>query len=64
MEIEGYLQNIVTSVLKAFKVQYILVNNHVHCKKRLAGFPFPAELTKLSLCGNYLIIPAQGEFGK
>ncbi len=37
-----------------------------HCKKRLAVFPSPAwmSLTKLSLAGNNLIIPNQGEFGK
>ena len=36
----------------------------IHCKKRLALFPFPAgmSLTKLSLAGNYKIIPGQGEF--
>jgi hypothetical protein len=35
-------------------------------KKRLATFPFPAwiSLTKLSLGGNNLIIPVQGEFGE
>jgi hypothetical protein len=34
-------------------------------KKRLAIFPSQAEmsLTKLSLAGNNLIIPGQGEFG-
>ena len=38
----------------------------LHCKKRLATFPSPAGtlLTKLSLGGNTLIIPAEGEFGK
>ncbi len=38
----------------------------LHCKKRLAVFPSPAgmSLTKLSLAGNNLIIPTQGEFGK
>ncbi len=38
----------------------------IHCKKRLAVFPSPAgmSLTKLSLAGDNLIIPAQGEFGK
>ncbi len=37
-----------------------------HCKKRLAVFPSPAgmSLTKLSLAGNYKIIPRQVEFGK
>jgi hypothetical protein len=37
----------------------------VHCKKRLVTFPSPARmsLTKLSLAGNNLIIPCQGEFG-
>jgi hypothetical protein len=35
-------------------------------KKGLAIFPTPAgmSLTKLSLDGNNLIIPAQGEFGQ
>ncbi len=39
---------------------------YLHCKKRLAVFPSPAgmSLTKLSLVGNNLIIPGQGEFGK
>jgi hypothetical protein len=39
---------------------------NVHCKKRLTIFPSPAgmSLTKLSLDGNNLIIPVQGEFGK
>ncbi len=38
----------------------------VHCKKRFLVFPSPAgmSLTKLSLAGKSLIIPAQGEFGK
>jgi hypothetical protein len=38
----------------------------IHRKKRLAIFPSPAgmSLTKLSLVGNNLIIPAQREFGK
>ncbi len=38
----------------------------VHCKKRLAIFPSPAgmSLTKLSLAGNNLIFPDQGEFGQ
>ncbi len=37
-----------------------------HLKKRLATFRSPEgmSLTKISLCGNNLIIPAQGEFGK
>jgi hypothetical protein len=35
-------------------------------KKRLAVFSSPAgmSLTKLSLAGNYYIIPGQGEFDK
>jgi hypothetical protein len=35
-------------------------------KKRFAIFPSPAgmSITKLSLAGNNLIIPAQGEFGQ
>jgi hypothetical protein len=38
----------------------------VHCKKRLSIFPSPAgmSLTKRSVAGKSLIIPAQGEFGK
>ncbi len=37
-----------------------------HCKKGLAVFPAPAgmSLTKLSLGGNNLIFPAQGEFSQ
>jgi hypothetical protein len=37
----------------------------VHCKKRLAIFSSPAEMSiiKLSLAGNNLIIPGQGKFG-
>ncbi len=36
-----------------------------HCKKRLEIFLSPAgmSLTKLSLAGNNLINPGQGEFG-
>ncbi len=38
----------------------------LHCKKRFVIFPSPAGMsfTKLSLDGNNLIIPVQGEFGK
>jgi len=38
----------------------------VHCKKRVAIFLSPAEksLTKLSLAGNNLIIPASPNFGR
>jgi hypothetical protein len=37
----------------------------IHCKKRLSFIPFPAgiSLSKLSLAGNNLIIPGQGQFG-
>jgi hypothetical protein len=37
----------------------------LHCKKWLAEFPSQAgmSLSKLSLAGNHLIIPGQGEFG-
>ncbi len=44
----------------------ILSGKHVHCKKILATFPFPAgmSLTKLSLAWNDLIIPGQVESGK
>jgi hypothetical protein len=36
----------------------------LHCKKRLSIFPSPAGMSLIihSLAGNYLIIPAQGEF--
>ncbi len=36
----------------------------VHCRKRLAAFPYPAgmSLTKLSLARNNKIIPGQGEW--
>jgi hypothetical protein len=38
----------------------------IHCKKRLSVFSSPGgmPLTKLSLAGNNLIVPGQGEFGK
>jgi hypothetical protein len=38
----------------------------MHCKEKFSGFPVPSRmsLTKLSLAGNDLIIPGQGEFGK
>jgi hypothetical protein len=38
----------------------------IHCKKRLSVFPSPARMsiTNLSLAGNNLTIPGQGEFGK
>ncbi len=38
----------------------------LHCKKRLVVFPSPAgmSLTKLSLAGNNLIIPAPAGDGK
>ncbi len=37
----------------------------LHCKKKWTIFPSPAgmSLTKLSLAGNNLIFPIQGEFG-
>ncbi len=37
----------------------------IHCRKRLAIFPSPdgMSLAKLSLMGNTVIIPGQGEFG-
>jgi hypothetical protein len=42
---------------------------HLHCKKSYYTFSSPAAsagklLTKLSLSGNNLIIPDQGEFGR
>jgi hypothetical protein len=43
-----------------------LFKTFLHCKKGLAVFPSPAgmSLIKLSLGGNNLIFPAQGEFGQ
>jgi hypothetical protein len=43
----------------------ILRMHNLLYKKRLSFFPSPAgiELTNLSLAGNNLKIPAQGEFG-
>ncbi len=40
------------------------LNSHIHCKKMLSIFPSPAGMscTKLSLAGNNLVIPGQGEF--
>jgi hypothetical protein len=37
----------------------------LHCKKRFSFFLSPAgiSIAKLSLAGNYQIIPGQGEFG-
>jgi hypothetical protein len=44
----------------------IMLEKAVHCKKSLSISPSPAgmSLTKLTLTGNYLIIPGQGDFGK
>jgi hypothetical protein len=44
----------------------LLSDFFLHCKKRFMTFPSPAgmSLTKLSLAGNNLILPGQGEFGK
>jgi hypothetical protein len=49
--------------MSVFVVQFFL--HTIHGKKRLVVFPSPAvmSLTKLSLAGNYQIIPGQGEFG-
>jgi hypothetical protein len=41
----------------------LILSDLLHCKRRLAIFPSPAGLTKLSLGGNNLIIPGQEEFG-
>jgi hypothetical protein len=40
------------------------MKTHTHCKKMFAIFPSPGgmSLIKLSLDGNNLIIPVQGEF--
>jgi hypothetical protein len=37
----------------------------LHCKKGYLFFPSPAgmSLTKLSLAGNKVIVPGQGDFG-
>ncbi len=42
-----------------------ILNTQVHCKKRLMTFLSPAGMspTKLSLAGNNLIFPGQGELG-
>ncbi len=42
------------------------VLQEVHCKKgqRISRPQAGMSLTKLSLAGNYLIIPGQGEFGQ
>ncbi len=37
-------------------------NVYVHCKKKLSFLPSPARMP-LTLAGNNLIIPGQGEFG-
>jgi hypothetical protein len=52
-------------VVDASITSWILINL-LHCKKRFAVFPSPAgmPLTRLSLAGNNLILPAQGEFDK
>jgi hypothetical protein len=44
----------------------IMLEKAVHCKKSLSISPSPAgmSLTKLTLAGNYLIIPGHGDFGK
>jgi hypothetical protein len=44
---------------------YIVCKKPIHCKKCLTIFQSSADmsLTKLSLAGNNLIIPNQGEFG-
>jgi hypothetical protein len=36
----------------------------IHCKKKVSGFPVPRWDFNLSLAGNNLNIPGQGEFGK
>jgi hypothetical protein len=50
----------------AFSKGHYESENMYTVKKRLAVFLFPAgmSLTKLSLAGNNLIIPGEGEFGK
>jgi hypothetical protein len=44
---------------------HLLKMKCIHCKK-VIEFPSPARIsiTKLSLAGNNLIIPGQGDFGK
>jgi hypothetical protein len=41
-------------------------SENIHCKKSLSNFPSPAgvSLIKLSLAGNNLTIPFQGEFSQ
>jgi hypothetical protein len=52
-------------MIKIYKKPSLVQVNYT-LKKRLAVFPSPAgmSLTKLSLAGNNLILPGQGEFGK
>jgi hypothetical protein len=60
-----YCTELTPSRLANFTKVAILANLcTVHCKKRFAIFPSPAgmSLTKLSLAGDNLIIPGQGEF--
>jgi hypothetical protein len=50
---------ILTAYLAVSLILYTI--SRLHCKKRLASFPSPAgmSLTKRSLAGNNLIIPAR-----
>ncbi len=50
---------------KQNKTKLLLVLIACTCKKRLACYPSQGgmKFTKLSLAGNNLIIPGQGEFG-
>jgi hypothetical protein len=60
-------EKIIGGFFSAIKIVLIFNNfaSLIHSKKRVTIFPSPAgmSLTKLSLAGNSLIIPVQGEFG-
>jgi hypothetical protein len=47
-------------------ISYVRLNVDIYTVKKVSGFPSPAgmSLTKVSLDGNNLIIPDQGDFGK
>ncbi len=58
-------------LISAFSGRYFTwkglgLNQRLHCNKRLLIFPSSAgmSLTNLSLAGNNLIFPGQGEFGQ
>ncbi len=58
------LRDVIQAIINLINVfNRILVDSTP--KKRFSTFPSPGgmSLIKLSLCGNNLVIPAQGEFG-